>query len=73
VLYFGNSITVADLIMTDGKSLEKTGVVPDETLLPTGADLAGKRDPVLARAAEMLGVKVDPEKAGTFFPKEWRN
>ena len=73
VLYFGNSITVADLIMTDGKSLEKTGVVPDELMLPTGEDLAGKRDPVLAKAAEMLGVKLDAEKAGTFFPKEWRN
>ena len=73
VLHFGNSITVGDLIMPDGKSLEKTGVAPDETLLPTGADLAAKRDPVLARAAEMLGVKLDAEKAGTLFPKEWRN
>ncbi|HEX5887785.1 MAG TPA: S41 family peptidase [Pyrinomonadaceae bacterium] len=73
VLYFGNSITVGDVIMPDGKSLEKTGVTPDETMLPTGADLAAKRDPVLSRAAEMLGVKLDPEKAGTLFPKEWRN
>jgi len=73
VLYFGNSITVADLIMPDGKSLEKTGLVPDEIVLPTGADMASKRDPVLSRAAEILGVKIDPEKAGTFFPKEWRN
>jgi carboxyl-terminal processing protease len=73
VLYFGNSITVGDVIMPDGKSLEKTGVTPDETLLPTGTDLAAKRDPVLSRAADMLGVKLDPEKAGTLFPKEWRN
>lgn len=73
VLYFGNSISIADVIMGDGKSLEKSGVVPDEILLPTGADLAAKRDPVLARGAEMLGVKLDPEKAGTLFPKEWRD
>jgi carboxyl-terminal processing protease len=73
VLYFGNSISVADVIMNDGKSLEKTGVVPDEVVVPTGADMAAKRDPVLARAAELLGVKLDPEKAGTLFPKEWRN
>jgi C-terminal processing protease CtpA/Prc len=72
VLYFGNSVTIADLIMSDGKSLEKLGVVPDETLLPTGEDLAAKRDPILSRAAEMLGVKLDPAKAGTLFPKEWR-
>lgn len=72
VLYFGASITIADVVMTDGKSLEKVGVTPDETLLPKGADLAAKRDPVLTRAAEVLGVKLDAEKAGALFPFEWK-
>jgi C-terminal processing protease CtpA/Prc len=72
VAFWGVSVTDADLIMTDGKSLEKTGVTADETILPTAADLAAKRDPVLARAAELVGVKLDAEKAGGFFPIEWR-
>jgi C-terminal processing protease CtpA/Prc len=71
VLYFGTLVTIADLIMVDGKSLERVGVTPDEVLLPAGSDLATKLDPVLARAADILGVKLDPEKAGTLFPKVW--
>jgi carboxyl-terminal processing protease len=70
-LYFGVSVTESDLIMSDGKSLEHTGMVPDETILPSAEDLASGRDPVLSRAAELLGAKVSPEDAGKLFPIEW--
>lgn len=72
VFFYGASVTDADLIMTDGKSLERVGVTPDESLLPAAADLAAKRDPVLARAAELVGVKLAADKAGAMFPIEWR-
>jgi C-terminal processing protease CtpA/Prc len=70
-LYFGASVTIADLVMTDGKSLEKAGVTPDEIILPSAKDIAEGRDPVLAYAAKLGGVDLTPEKAGTFFPYEW--
>jgi C-terminal processing protease CtpA/Prc len=64
VAFYGANITIADLIMSDGKSLEKTGVTPDLLLLPTPEDLATGRDPVLARAATLAGTTIDSEKAG---------
>jgi len=71
-MFYGTSITIADIIMTDGKSLEKTGVTPDEVLLPVAEDLASDHDPVLSRAAALCGVTLDPAKAGALFPFEWK-
>lgn len=71
-LPFEVSVTNADLVMKDGKSLEHVRVVPDELLLPTAADLAAGRDPVLARAVALLGGTLDPAAAGKLFPVEWK-
>ncbi len=72
VVFFGASITDADVIMADGKSLERVGLIPDELMLPKALDMAAGRDTVLAFAAKLLGEELTPEKAGTFFPIEWK-
>jgi carboxyl-terminal processing protease len=69
---YGASITDADIVMTDGKSLEHVGVTPDKVLLPAAADLAAGRDPALSQAATLLGFTLDPEKAGALFPLKWK-
>jgi carboxyl-terminal processing protease len=72
IIPYEASVTDSDLVMTDGKSLEKVGVTPDELVLPSGADLLANRDPVLSRAATLAGVALSPEKAGLLFPIKWK-
>ncbi|MGA8270608.1 MAG: S41 family peptidase [Candidatus Sulfotelmatobacter sp.] len=69
--FYAASVTEADIIMSDGKSLEHIGVVPDVRMTPTAADLAAGRDRALAYAAGLVGIELTPEKAGTLFPVEW--
>jgi C-terminal processing protease CtpA/Prc len=72
IILYGASVTDADIIMSDGQSLEHTGVTPDEVVLPTAKELAAHLDPTMVRAAEIVGLKISPEKAGALFPVQWR-
>ena len=64
---YGMNMTIADLIMSDGKRLEKVGVSPDNPVLPSGAELADRSDPALAFAAKLLGAELTAQDAGKFF------
>ena len=69
VAFYATTITIGDVRMSDGGSLEHKGVTPDEVLLPSGADLAAKRDPLLAHAIALLGGTITPEQAGALYPR----
>jgi carboxyl-terminal processing protease len=71
VTQYGTMITIADLVLGDGKSLENVGVTPDERIVPAASDIAAGRDTVLARAAELAGTKMSADEAGRIFPFEW--
>ena len=71
-LPYGVQVTVADLKMTDGKSLEHHGVVPDELLLPSPEELAAGADPQLARALQLAGLNISSSAAGQLIPVRWR-
>jgi C-terminal processing protease CtpA/Prc len=70
VAFYGTSIAVADVRMSDGGTLEKVGVVPDETRVPTPADLAAHRDPVLAYAVSLAGGELSADAAGRLFDQK---
>jgi len=63
----GVSLSVGDLVMSDGRRLEETGVVPDLASVPTGQALAEKTDPVLAYAVTLCGARISEEDAGKFY------
>ncbi|MBK9215444.1 MAG: hypothetical protein IPM59_07565 [Chloracidobacterium sp.] len=58
------SLSIGDVVMTDGGRLEKKGVVPDIPLIPKGSAFRRKLDPVLAAAVKILGYELSPEDAG---------
>ncbi|MDX6574701.1 MAG: hypothetical protein QOE96_654 [Blastocatellia bacterium] len=72
VIVYGASVTDADIIMSDGASLEGAGVTPNLVLLPSARNLRDHEDPVLAGAASLLDVKLDAGQAGKLFPFKWR-
>jgi hypothetical protein len=67
---YGDGVTIADTVMSDGKSLEKIGVEPDRVFLPSPFDLQAGRDPLLSYAAGLAGVTLTPEDAAKLFLHE---
>jgi hypothetical protein len=70
-IFFEVSISSANLLMSDGKSLESVGVTPDVIAVPTASNLAAGEDPVMAQAVKLAGGQMDAATAGKLFPYEW--
>ena len=69
VLPYGVSVTVEDIVMADEARLEHVGVTPEFLVLPSGRDLAERRDPAMAKALALAGVRIDPTDAFTLFER----
>lgn len=69
VIAYGVMVTAADLVMPDGGRLEKKGVNPDFSVVPSAEDLAERRDPALAQALKFAGQPMDAKAAGALLPK----
>lgn len=61
-------LPTGEIVLSDGTQIDGRGVAPDYLLLPKAADLAAKRDVVLAKALGMLKQTVTPEEAYRIFP-----
>lgn len=73
IVPYGMNLTNADVLMTDGKSIEHVGVTPQIPMMLTGSDLAAQRDTVLAASLQLLEQNVSPEQAGKLFPFVWED
>lgn len=60
---YGASVAIAMLERPDGSRIEGHGVIPDELITPDVEDLLGDRDPVLARALQIVTGSYDPQAA----------
>jgi C-terminal processing protease CtpA/Prc len=68
---WGVTVSVEDIIMGDGNRLENTGVTPEWIVVPTGADIAAKRDPQMTKALALAGIQVDPVQAAKIYSKDF--
>lgn len=65
---FGVGVTISDVTMGDGTTIEGKGVGPDYQIIPTHEQLFAGHDPVLAKALSIAGYKLSAEDAGKLFP-----